>query len=242
MLRFSYTYMSEIPAPEEVISEATKPDSPESSTPESGKNHDIGKFFEDFHASPEYQKELEKRSRELEHRISRGPFSEEEKRELLVAGYEGGRVFVGDREFNFESGDHEYYKEAFMRYVERFYDETETWPLYFSPQAQNEDVTVAYENYKEKAQAVWAYINHGKSSIQTMELDKVRSDAHDRLASLLYQAGNVKTLLDGKLVARMWLVADGVEGPGGITFMDKSRKLRSLQYMQNLEILGSRKS
>ena len=75
--------------------------------------------------------------------------------------------------------------------------------------------------------------------VSDANLDTQRSNDHDRLAEILYKQGRVKTFLDGKLVARMWLVADGVEGPASITFMDKARLLRDFHRTRNMEKLGS---
>ena len=146
--------MSEIPAPEEVISEAAKLDSPESlesPRPESGKNHDIRKFFEDFRSSPEYEKGLIERNKKLK------PGTMIPKL-VRVRGYEGfgapteqefektkGRMTIDTKGFKKAS---EEYKGAYMDYIGRFYEQHGRWPIYFSPEQHDNDTVEAYERYK----------------------------------------------------------------------------------------------
>jgi hypothetical protein len=202
-----------------------------------GKNYNIEKMFEDFHNSPEYTAGLEKRNAKIKPRMDTSDyFSEEEKERLLVAGFEGGKTVAGGTEYDFwKSGSHDEYKEAFMKYVERYWDENHRWPLYFSPDQQSEGVTKAYEDYKEKAGIVKEHVDKGTDFRQQRDIDKDRSDAHDRLAELVYKEGKVKTLLDAKLTARMWLVADEVDSPAAITTMDRARLLREFEHLINLE-------
>lgn len=212
--------MSEIPIPEEAAREAGVPSS-ESPQNETEKNDSIEKLFENFRASEEYAEGLEK------HRQGIKPGTHQE---IAVRGYEA--QMTTPEEPRVGLGEH--YKEAFMRYVERYYDETGVWPLYFSTESQSEKVGEVYRDYGEKARRVWASI--GKvSAVKQTEIDKERSEVHDRLAEVLYQEGKVKTFLDAKLVARLWLVADGVESPAAITFMDKARIQRDFAHLRNVE-------
>ena len=234
--------MSEIPAPEEVISEATKPDSPESSTPESGKNYDIKKLFDNFRSSPEYEKGLIERNKKLKP----GTMIPEL---LKVRGYEGfgaptredlertiGEYQVDTREFKKAS---EEYKGAFMAYVGRFSRQHDQWPLYFSPEKYDTETAEAYERYKKAAD----FYNKVTGSIPVdtdADVDLQRSRAHDELAMLLYKTGKVKSYAQGALAGRVWLVADGIDSRDAIASMDKARDMRDNEKRKNIEIMGSR--
>jgi len=224
--------MSEIPAPPEIEKEAEDASSSEFPKPETEKNYDIQKLFEGFRNSEEYQTGLKERSSKLE---IKGDFGEDEKETLLVAGFEGDKVSVQGREYDFQNGEHDAYKGAFMHYVDGYFHENGEWPLYFSPDIQGSEISDVYGNYKEKAKVVWANVRRGVDALELRNLDKQRSDAHDQLANLLYSAGKVENLLQGKLVARLWLVADKVESPAGITYMDRARTLREFEYWKQMQ-------
>ncbi len=212
--------MSETPAPPEVVKEASRLASKEK---DSQRNFDIQRTFTDFKNSPEYKQAFEERKAEI-HR-DRPQVSEE----VLKAGFEG-RKAPGEEGYLRGS---EAYKDALMKYTERFHDETGKWPLYFSVEHSSPQVSSLYQEYSDQARLI--YRSMGKVDlIKFAELDKERSNRHDRLALQLYREGKVGSEIDGRLVARLWLVGDGIEGPGGIATMDKARTYRDTQHMFNL--------
>ena len=217
--------MAEIPVPEEVISEANYA-SNESQPIETEKNNNDEKLFDDFRASPEYARGLEKHRQEVKPGINQ---------ETAVRGYEAQMTTPE----NPLVGTGENYKVAFLNYVGEFYEKHGVWPLYFSKESVGEEAVSAYDNYKEAATKVNAA--QGRTDVVSdADLDTKRSESHDRLAEIIYNQGRVKTFLDGKLVARMWLVGDRIEGPASITFMDKARILRDFNRVKNSEMLGSK--
>ena len=219
--------MSEIPVPEEVANEVTNEEIPsgESSKPETEKNNNIEKLFEDFRNSSEYSEGLEKHKQGIKIGTSE---------EVAIKGYEA-QMTTPEKPL---VGTGEAYKAAFLHYVGDFYDTHGSWPLYFSEVSAGTDVSDAYKSYKDAA--VRSRNVEGKIDVVSdANLDIARSDAHDKLAEIIYRQGRVKTFLDGKLVARMWLVSDNVEHPASITFMDKARLLRDFKHIENKERLSS---
>src|SRR4030042_6993416 len=215
--------MSEIPAPPEIEKEAEDASSSEFPKPETEKNYDTQKFYNDFHSSPEYQKGLDERNRKLKpgtlvpdiYRI-RGyegfgaPSEEDLKRNI-------GRSLSDTGTFKKAS---EEYKGAFMDYVGRFYDEHDgLWPIYFSPGQFDQGVVGASDEYK-KAAALYNEATGMVNAVKDADIDINRSKAHDKLATHLYRKGLVKNYAQGALLGRMWLVADGVDSLAAITKMD----------------------
>ena len=215
--------MSEISAPEEVASEAEG--SSESPQNETDKNHSIEKLFEDFHGSPEYTEGLQLHQQKV--KAGTDP-------ETVVKGYEA-QMTTPDRPL---LGTGEHYKKAFMDYVGNFYEKNQVWPLNFSEAAAGPEVAEAYKAYKEAALKS-KYAEGRTDVVKDADLDAERSGEHDRLAGIIYNRGTVKTFLDGKLVARLWLVSENIEGPESIVFMDKARYLRVFHRTKNIEKLGS---
>ena len=215
--------MSEVPIPEEVANEAANEEIPsgESPKPETEKNNNIQKLFEDFRNSSEYSEGLEKHKQGIKMGTSE---------EVVIKGYEA-QMTTPEKPL---VGTGEYYKKAFMNYMGRFYEESDVWPLYFSETAVGPEVTGAYVKYKEAA-IISKNVEGKVHVLADDELDERRSFAHDELAKILYNQGTVETFLDGKLTARLWLVTEGIDNPNSITFMDKARYLRVFHKLKNSE-------
>lgn len=104
---------------------------------------------------------------------------------------------------------------------------------HFSPEITNQ-----YQKYVLSLKTVLNNISSLRNPTTIQKIDKAKSDIHDELASQLLKEGLVPSHLWGRLTARLWLYADGMDEISSARIMDE---LRIARDTANIAGVDSRK-
>lgn len=180
-----------------------------------GEMSDLIKAVRD---TQEYREEIEKR-KESVFQKSGERITDEEIQEVIEGIDDPLKTETGVEEF----------KKAFWGYVEGHIQKHHKLPLYYDEKKYPFSVHERYSAYKVKADEIKRQEKRFIADKTLHEKDTEKSRIHDEIAASLVKEGIVPSHLWGRLVARLWLVGDGLDDINSARQMDTLRRLRRLE-------------